>query len=296
MKVLRYSKEGSAFSRMIAGCMRWGKWGESFNTNQYQEAIENCLELGISSFDHADIYGSFTTEEEFGKALSEMSISRESIQLISKCGIRYPSENRPENTIKSYDYSSEYIIDSVDNSLTNLKTEYLDLLLLHRPSPLLNPEEVAKAFAQLKSKGKVKEFGVSNFNINQVQQLLDYCPLHVNQVELSLSHRDILEDGTVGLLRSAGLFVQAWSPLGGASLFDHKDPGVKRLQQLAKDWSIEYSKLLFLFLLHTPHRISPVIGTTKIERIQMAIECLQTDISDKDWFTILNKYTGTKVP
>ena len=137
------------FSNLIAGTMRWGVWGANHSEKNVQELIEVCLEENITTFDHADIYGNHTTEEFFGKAWKEMNIDREKVQFVSKCGIVMNSDKKPSE-LKYYNYNSDYILNCVEESLTNLNTDYLDLLLLHRPSPLMNPEEIAETFFKLK--------------------------------------------------------------------------------------------------------------------------------------------------
>ena len=135
--------------------MNWGVWGKNLSEILMTELIEKSVSLGINTFDHADIYGGYTTEKSFGNALSLSKIDRESIFLISKCGIQYPSDKRPLK-VKYYDYSKDHIRFSVENSLKNLKTDYLDVLLLHRPSPLMNPKEISEEIDKLKEEGKIK--------------------------------------------------------------------------------------------------------------------------------------------
>ena len=134
------------FSAYLVGTMRLGKWGENFNTKQWIDFIEESLDLGLKDFDHADIYGDYTTEADFGRALMEKPHLRDEMQITSKCGIKMPAENRPEFKIKSYDSSEKHIIQSVENSLRNLHTDYIDVLLLHRPDFLMNPNEIAETF------------------------------------------------------------------------------------------------------------------------------------------------------
>src|SRR5690606_20933818 len=148
-------------SPVIAGTMNWGTWDKNLDTTQMSNLIQVFLENNVSSFDLADIYGGYTTEASFGKALEKSKVDRSKIQLISKCGIQYVTENR-NNKIKHYQYDKDYIVWSVENSLKNLKTDYLDVLLLHRPSPLMQADEIAEAVQKLKSEGKIKDFGVSN--------------------------------------------------------------------------------------------------------------------------------------
>ena len=162
------------FSSPIAGCMRWGKWGANYSTAAYRKMIETCLDHGITAFDHADIYGDYTTEEEFGIALKEAPALRSQMQLITKCGIQMLTENRPHHQIKSYNTSAKHIIQSTERSLKNFGTDYLDVLFIHRPDPLLNPIEVAEAITHLKEQGKIKHFGVSNFLPHQTEVLRKY--------------------------------------------------------------------------------------------------------------------------
>src|SRR5690606_6065642 len=149
---------------VIAGTMNWGTWQANLNTAQMAELIKSCIEFGITSFDHADIYGGYTTEGEFGKAFAQSSINRESIQLISKCGIQHVLGSR-NNKVKHYDYSKEYIISSAEGSLKNLQTDYLDILLLHRPSPLMQPDEIAEAVEKLKKDGKIRAFEIGRAHV-----------------------------------------------------------------------------------------------------------------------------------
>ena len=157
----------TSLSPIVAGTMNWGVWDKKLTTSEMVHLMNICIENKVTTFDHADIYGGYTTEAQFGKAFAESKIPREKIQLISKCGIQL-AESR-NNTIKHYDYSKEYIIWSVENSLKNLQADYLDVLLLHRPSPLMKADEIAEAVAKLKSEGKIIDFGVSNFTASQTE-------------------------------------------------------------------------------------------------------------------------------
>ena len=153
------------FSRIISGCMSWGNWGRNLSSKEMTDLMHHCIENGLTTFDHADIYGGYTTEKAFGNALAASSIKRENIQLISKCGIQLQAESR-NNKINHYCYSKEYIIWSVEESLRNFQTDYLDALLLHRPSALMHPQEVMEAVAKLAQEGKINDFGVSNFTFH----------------------------------------------------------------------------------------------------------------------------------
>src|SRR5690554_5066618 len=167
-------------SPVIAGTMNWGTWDKNLNTNQMANLIQVFLENKVSSFDLADIYGGYTTEASFGKALEKSKLDRTKIQLISKCGIQYVAETR-NNIVKHYQYDKDYIIWSVENSLKNLRTDYLDILLLHRPSPLMEADEIAEAVTKLKADEKIIDFGVSNFTSSQTELLRNKIQIDYNQ-------------------------------------------------------------------------------------------------------------------
>ncbi|KFC22989.1 aldo/keto reductase family oxidoreductase [Chryseobacterium sp. FH1] len=284
------------FSELIAGTMRWGIWGANHSERKVQELIEVCLEENITTFDHADIYGNHTTEELFGNAWKEMKIDRERIQLISKCGIVMNSEKKP-STLKYYNYDSDYILNCVNESLSNLKTDYLDLLLLHRPSPLMNPEEIAKVFETLKAEGKVKEFGVSNFSVSQFELLNQYFPLVTNQIELSVNHLDSFDNGTLEQLMIKKLRPMAWSVLGNyfTSNSEQNIRLKKIIKKLCEKYNANENKILLAFILKHPSKIIPVIGTSKVETIRKLKQSLLLDIETMDWFKILEASRGTEV-
>ena len=185
----------TTLSPIIAGTMNWGVWDKNISTTEMVHLMNVCIENKITTFDHADIYGGYTTETAFGKAFSESKISRDKMQLISKCGIQLVSENR-NNTIKHYNYSKDYIIWSVDNSLRNLQTDYLDVLLLHRPSPLMMADEISEAVEKMKSEGKILDFGVSNFTAWQTELIRQKTEINYNQVQFSATHHEAMLDGS----------------------------------------------------------------------------------------------------
>ncbi len=181
------------YSKLIAGTMTWGVWGKSLLKNDMIAILKHGVSENITTFDHADIYGGYTTETEFGQAFKDSGIYREDVQFISKCGIQYMSANR-KNVVKHYDYSKDYIIWSVEASLKNLQTDYLDTLLLHRPSPLMQPDEISEAIITLKNSGKIKHFGVSNFTASQMDLISKNVQIDVNQIEFSLTKKDAIHD------------------------------------------------------------------------------------------------------
>lgn len=277
--------------------MTWGSWGKSLSTESMQALMENCLASGITTFDHADIYGGYTTEEDFGKAFAASSIPRETVQFITKCGIQYPSERRPLS-IKHYDYSKEHIIWSVEQSLKNLQTDYIDLLLLHRPSPLMQPEEIAEAINQLRAQGKVKAFGVSNFTSSQTALLQKSIHIEANQIEFSLSSHEAMQDGTLDFMQLHAIQPMAWSPLG--SVFKEDNPQTQRIREaitpLTEKYGASMDQLVLAWLLQHPANISPVIGTTNPDRIKGAVEAQDIQLELEDWFKLWVAARGSKVP
>ena len=286
------------FSKIIVGVMRWGIWGANHSESGVQKLIETSLEEDLYTFDHADIYGGYTTEELFGNAFSEMKINREKIQLITKCGICMPSEKK-NFPLKYYNYSKEYILNQVDESLKNLKTDYIDLLLLHRPSPLINPEEIAAAFGVLRSSGKVRDFGVSNFTTSQFDLISKYFPkLVTNQVEVSLTETKAFYDGTIDQMMQKKLQPMAWSVMG--TYFSEDSERTARiksvLEVLTKKYNAEEAQLLLAFLLKHPSKIIPIIGTSKVESIKSLKKSLQINLEIEDWFSLLEASLGHDVP
>jgi len=261
------------FSPLIVGTMRLGNWGANMTTAQYHEFIEGCLELGLKDFDHADIYGHYTTEAEFGAVLKQNPSLRQRLQLTTKCGIKMLSENRPDHQLKSYDSSKEHIISSAERSLKNLGTDYIDVFLTHRPDLLMEPDEIAEAFTKLKDEGKVLHFGVSNFSRSQFKLLYQRIPLVTNQVEASLLHLDAFHNGTLDVCLQYGVRPTAWSPFGGGALFSTL-PSERTLQirDAASKLEVKYDatldQILLAFLIRHPSGLIPLLGTTKLSRIQ----------------------------
>ena len=284
------------FSELIAGTMRWGIWGANHSVKEIQKLIDVCVEENITTFDHADIYGGHTTEELFGNAWKDMDLKRENLQFISKCGIVMNSDKKP-SALKYYNYNKDYILNCVDESLSNLKTDYLDTLLLHRPSPLMNPEVIAEAFTVLKNAGKVKEFGVSNFSVSQFELINQYVPLVTNQIEISVNEISSFENGILDQLMSKGLRPTAWSVMG-SYFSDQSDENIrikKVIVELCDKYNAEENQILLAFILKHPSKIIPVIGTSKAETIITLSQTLQINLDLEDWFRILESIRGKEV-
>ena len=282
----------------IVGCMRWGTWGANFTTGQYQQMIEQCIENGLDEFDHADIYGDYTTEAEFGTVLKGNSSLRGKMKLITKCGIKMMSSNRPLHTIKSYDTTKEHILQSVDNSLKNLNTDYIDTLLIHRPDVLMDPHEIAETITLLKKSGKIKSFGVSNFTTAQVELIHSYVQVEQHQVEISTTNLNAYNNGVLEQAQLKGIDIQSWSPLGNG-LFDIKTESHKRILDTAAQISFIHntsvSSVLLAFLYMHPANIIPVMGTTKIERLIEAKGAMNINLTKTEFYQLWTAATGVEV-
>ena len=276
--------------------MRWGIWGANHSEKEVQKLIETSVDEGLTTFDHADIYGNYTTEKLFGDAFSEMKIGREKVQFISKCGIEMPCENR-NFKIKSYNYSKNHILNSVDKSLENLKTDYLDLLLLHRPSPLMNPEEIGETFNLLREQKKVRHFGVSNFSPSQFDLINDAFPLITNQVEISVNQTGSFYDGTLDQMMLKKLQPMAWSVMGNY-FSENSDQNVRIklvLDELRTKYGAEENQILLAFILKHPAKILPVIGTSRRDVIKKFKQGLSMNLEREDWFKLLEAAEGEEV-
>lgn len=284
------------FSKIISGVMTWGVWGKSLSENQMIELMNSCVENNISTFDHADIYGGYTTEASFGKAFLNSNINREKIQLISKCGIQH-TEGR-NNKVKHYNYSSAYIIWSVENSLKNLKTDYLDALLLHRPSPLIQADEIAEAINSLKTEGKIKSFGISNFTPIQTELINQKIKVEFNQIQFSATHLEPMLDGNLDFMQIHKITPMSWNPLG--SIFREKNEQTQRLivllTILESKYNVSVDVLLLAWIMQHPSGVLPVIGTTNVERIKNVTKAISLKLELEDWFAIWSESIGMKVP
>lgn len=291
---------GSEFSALAVGFWRLHEW--NFSTKDLQHYIESCLELGITTFDHADIYGDYGNESLFGDLLKENPGLREKMEIVSKCGICLPTENRPENRIQHYNTTSEYIQKSAEQSLKNLHTDYLDLLLIHRPDPLMDVSEMADAFMKLIEEEKIRHIGVSNFTPSQFSLLQSRLnvPIVTNQVQCSLLHLDPIYDGTFDQAQQLERSPMLWSPFAGGSLFHSHDERAARVREccheIARKYNASIDQIALAWLLSLPCRPQPVLGSGKTDRIKQASEALEIDLGRQDWFTILQASQGHPVP
>jgi predicted oxidoreductase len=281
--------------------MKWGVWGKQHNAQAMLQLIEESMALGVTSFDHADIYGHYTTEAEFGAALSLKPALRDQMQLVTKCGIKLVTPNRPSYKIKSYDTSKEHILWSAEQSLKNLHTDRIDLFLIHRPSPLMDPDEIAEAFEELKQSGKVLHFGVSNFTPSQFELLNDRFPLVTNQIQANVMHLEPFLDGTLDQCLKHRIRPMAWAPLGGGDFFTKLDaPKVKRIRAVLNELSDKkraaaIDQLVLAWLMRHPSGILPVIGTGRIERVRSAVGAMKVEYTREEWFEVCEASMGGEV-
>ncbi|MDE3125069.1 MAG: aldo/keto reductase [Bacteroidota bacterium] len=284
----------------IAGCMRWGKWGADFSFAEYHAMIEACLEAGINCFDHADIYGDYTTEAAFGKVLKANASIRSNIQLITKCGIVLPSAYPNSTTIKTYNTTPKHIIQSVEQSLLNFGTDYIDVLLIHRPSPLMHPEPIAEAISKLQQQGKILSFGVSNFLPQHISLFAKYLKITYNQIEASILHLQPFINGSLEACMQYNIIPMAWSPLGGGIINDDNHPRYRSIIQaagsIAEKWNTGINEILMAWLYKHPSGILPVVGTTKIERLIQAKNAASIQLTDEDWFQLWVAANGEEIP
>jgi predicted oxidoreductase len=290
MERKKIHNDGPLFSRIIAGAWRW-----SLPEGQVEQLIHQSLDVGITTFDHADIYGDHGNEEIFGNVIRKDRSLRERMEIVTKCGIKFPSQKRPSSWVKHYDTSQQHIKWSVDNSLKVLNTDRLDLLLIHRPDPLLDPTEVAEAFDSLRQSGKVLHFGVSNFTPTQFEMLQEYLsfPLVTNQLEISITHNQPLFDGSLDVLMKHRVSPMGWSPLGGGKLVEGDK--TELFKKISK-YNATEAQLSLAWLLKHPASIFPVIGTTKPDRIVESSKAVNLNLDLQDWFEMLKIAQGKEMP
>ena len=293
-------KEPVKLSQLIYGVWRLAE-DDDTSLIHTQKKIETCLESGITSFDHADIYGDYSCEYLFGLVLRENPQLRRQMQLISKCGIGLISDKYPERRVKLYDTSRDYIHRSVENSLKYLHTDYLDVLLIHRPDPFMHVQDTASALDSLIDSGKVLAVGVSNFMSWDWRLLQKHMrhPLLINQIELSVLHHAPFTDGTVVDMQRDNLQAIAWSSLAGGRLFGNDEDAMRVrpvLKRVADENQCDIDAVALAWLLAHPADILPVIGTNKIHRIVGAANAVGIGMDRETWFEIYTAALGQEVP
>ena len=299
-QMIRSNPEPAApmMSRIVAGAWRMSDW--SWSPQERLRWIEQCVELGVTTFDHADIYGGYSVEQLFGEALALAPALRGQLQLVTKCGICLVSPHRPAHRVKHYNTSFGHIVASVETSLRALRTEQVELLLIHRPDALLDADVVASAFMHLQLTGKVQHFGVSNFTTAQFDLLQSRFPLVTNQIELHPLYLAPLTDGTLDQCQQRRIQPMIWSPLAGGRLLTGQTPDVIRvrtaLDTVGARHGVSAATMAFAWLLRHPSRPIPVAGSRRIEAMREAVAALDVTLDTQDWTEILAAGSGHEVP
>lgn len=290
--------ENLEFSRVILGFWRLLDW--KLTTDELIQYLEECLDLGITTMDHADIYGNYTVEEKFGEALKKRPDLRNKMQIVTKCGIVYPSDTA---RVKYYDYRREHIKGQVEKSLNYMGIDHIDTLLLHRPSPFMDPEEISQAFEELKQEGKVRTFGVSNFLPNEFRLLKSYLtvPLITNQIELSPLHMGNMENGVINLCMEERIHPMLWSPLAGGQIFTGQGQAEQRLREVLEMIREEIGaddidEAVFAWLFSHPAGFLPITGSGEIELASRPVKALKYRLTPEQWFMVWTAVKGHKVP
>ena len=289
--------QGPSFSPLIVGYWRLLEWG--MTPQQLVAFIEHHLSLGISTVDHADIYGDYGCEAAFGDALRLAPALREKLQIVTKCGIA--TRAKPEHQIGHYITEASHILHSAENSLRHFSTDYLDLLLIHRPDPLMDADEIAEAFMALHQSGKVRHFGVSNFTPTQVTLLQSRLPfsLVTNQLEISPLEQSSILDGTLDQCQQVRMRPMAWSCLGGGRLFNdpHYQPLRDELDRVKQEiGASSIDQVVYAWIMKLPSRPLPIIGSGKTTRVTEAVGACQLTLNRQQWFRIRKAALGYDVP
>lgn len=284
-------------SPIIAGAWRMAEW--NFDVQQRLQWIGAALDLGITSFDHADIYGDYGVEALFGEALAASPGLRERIRIVSKCGIKLTSAQRPLHRVKSYDTSPAHVVASVENSLRALRTDRLDLLLIHRPDLLMDADALGRCFDELKAAGKVLQVGVSNHSPSQLALLHSRHSLATHQIELSPLHLAALDDGTLDQCQALGLRPMIWSPLGGGRLFGQGDAQAIRVHEvlaaLGQRYGASVATMAYAWLLRHPSRPWPITGSGRVQGLRDAVAALSIELEAEDWYLIWQAGAGREI-
>ncbi|HVY22168.1 MAG TPA: aldo/keto reductase [Steroidobacteraceae bacterium] len=283
------------------GLWRITDW--KYSTSELVTWTEQVLDMGTRVFDLADIYGNYEADACFGKALAASPALREKIILVTKCGMHLVSSNNPGISIKHYDSSRKQIMASCEKSLRNLNTDRIDLLLIHRPDLLMDADEVAQAFVDLKQSGKVLHFGVSNFTTSQFELLASRLPfpLITNQVEFSVLHTQPMFDGVFDQCQRLRITPMAWSPLGGGRLFKATDEQAVRVRAALEETSkqlgdLTIDQVAMAWIATHPSRVVTITGSGKLDNIRRAIAACRLKLDRQQWYSILRASQGHEVP
>jgi len=300
MERVSLQPNGVSLSRLVYGMWRLAD-DENTSPAHIQAKIETCLEQGITSFDQADIYGGYSCEALLGSVLKDAPELRAKMEIVTKCGINLLGGKHPDRIVKHYDTSAKHINASVNASLGHMSIDCIDLLLIHRPDPLMDHHETGQVLDALVETGKVKCVGVSNF-LRADWELLQSAmqtKLVVNQIELSVMHNAPFANGDVAFLQKEGVPPMAWSPLGGGSLFNPKTDAQQRLLKalaaMAEQHEVDVADIAIAWLLHHPSGVMPVVGTNNLARMKHLSRACSVSLSREEWFVLLQAANGVEV-
>ncbi|WP_229624824.1 aldo/keto reductase [Vibrio parahaemolyticus] len=292
---------GPEFSELVQGYWRAADWG--MTAQERLSFLKQHIELGITTVDHADIYGNYECEALFGEALALDKSVRDQIQIVTKCDINLCGDKTPERKINHYDTSSVHIYQSVNNSLERLNVDEIDVLLIHRPDVLMDADEVAEAFTELHKVGKVKHFGVSNFTPRQFELLQSRLgkPLVTNQVEINPLNFEVAHDGTLDQMQMLRTRPMAWSCLGGGSIFSGESEQSIRvrneLEAIREEvGATSIDQVIYAWVRRLPSKPIPIIGSGKIERVHTAVNALNIELTREQWYRVWVASKGHGVP
>jgi predicted oxidoreductase len=288
------SDAGPKVSPAIYGFYRWG--ANEINADKMEKIVDLCLELGINTFDHADIYGGYQCEEVFGEIIKNKRIKREDIVLFTKCGLVVPHPSRPDVRVKYYDTSKDHITESIENSLRKLRTDYIDIFLLNQLDPLSNLEETAMTLQKLRDSGKVKNIGVVNFSVFQHQLLSSYLriPIVTNHIELNLLNTSAFDNGQIDYIKQKYMRPLATAPLAEGQIANsiEKRPLLirRKLEELSPKYNANIESIAVAWIVKLG--ALPLIGTTNEQRIRNIAAAFTMDLDKQDWYELYDASRG----
>lgn len=303
MQRLRLSPTGPEFSRLVYGTWRFLDDPAAATPEDLLVRLRACLDMGITTLDTAEIYGLYKVEEFIGETLRRDPGLRSRFEIVTKSGIYVPCEFHPNRKVAHYNTTAARLVKSAEKSLRLLGTDYLDLLLVHRPDWLTSADETAAGLNQLLKEGKIRAAGVSNYTVHQFDLLNSRMdqPLVTNQVEMSLLHMDALYDGTTDQCQKLRILPMAWSPLAKGRLMDLSDPASTRIHSKARELSEKYGgatvdQLAYAWIMAHPSQPLPIIGTNRLDRLVAAAKSAEIQLDREDWYGLWQAAKGHGVP
>ncbi|NOD89745.1 MULTISPECIES: aldo/keto reductase family oxidoreductase [unclassified Ruegeria] len=284
-------------SRLVYGMWRLGDDADT-STGHVEAKIQACLDQGITTFDQADIYGGYAAEAVLGNALRANPSLRQKMEIVTKCDIIAPVGRYADAKVKYYDTSRAHIVKSVDTSLTEMAIDHIDLLLIHRPDPLMDHHETGAALDEVVASGKVGAVGVSNFrpwDWSLLQSAMK-TKLVTNQIEISLGEISPFTNGDLAFHQQHGHPIMAWSPLGGGLLMAGNPPVGIVADEIAAECGVDRAAVAVAFLLAHPANILPVMGTNNLGRIKTISDALKVKLDRESWYRLYEAALGHEVP